>query len=774
MEARVAELLAAGVPAEVVGWVAHRTGSAEAQDLLDAVAVRSGDPFWLAAAGYERGTRATTPEELRRAAAQLSQAIESAALPARYEVLLVELLLQLREDARLAQLRAAGRLRSVGAIRGQMVDADVANPFRTPGLPEDRWLQIIAPLFGDLVPVGLGPVPLDDAYEPLDRLMAPIAPATRRGELVSVIVSSYRPGHALETAVRSMIAQTWADLEILVIDDASGPDFADVYARVEALDERVRVIRQPANGGTYVARNTAIDQARGTYVTFQDADDWSHPQRTERQVAVLEQDPLVHAVRAQSLRTSGSLVFARQGTAVRAPAAATLMFRRQQVWPALGGYDVVRKAADTEFHERIAVALPGYDFDLEDPLMWVRLGEGSLSRSEFRANWKHPARLLYRSAFGHWHEQIRLGASPRLDRSHRRFPAPQRFRVDQTPADEEFDLVVLGDWRGDGSVARDAVDWMRVLADDGVRIAAVHVESLNFDGRRPSALMPSAQELVATGAVEVVPWDSELAARAFVAIEPEVLEYLPDTDPGTRLETLIVLLDGTPRSAALVGSAEAIAHRRWDAKVVWCPRGGAAPTETIRQSDMLAQPFPLIMPGESVRPLHRPDPVVVVAPMGISPAVLDESAALASELAGAGVDVRVRLAAGLRQSVRRRANDPSARIFWASSTNGAAAAEVAVATDVIVVGDPVGTDFERLADDARRWGVRLHVERPRDRPVGDAADDGAVARSTEDSPLVQRVLAGGPVGEDRSNVTHDRAAANEAVRSWYEAVKAVR
>ena len=103
----------------------------------------------------------------------------------------------------------------------------------------------------------------------------------------------------------------------------------------------------PENAGTYVARNTAIDQARGTYVTFQDADDWSHPERIQRQVAALKNDPLVHSVRARSLRTSGSLIFSRQGTAVLAPGAVTLMFRRSQVWPVLGGYDVVRKAADT-------------------------------------------------------------------------------------------------------------------------------------------------------------------------------------------------------------------------------------------------------------------------------------------------------------------------------------------------------------------------------------------------------------------------------------------
>ena len=59
-----------------------------------------------------------------------------------------------------------------------------------------------------------------------------------------------------------MLAQTHGNLEILLVDDCSGPDFEDVFAQAEALDPRVRLLRQARNGGSYLGRNAALRVAR--------------------------------------------------------------------------------------------------------------------------------------------------------------------------------------------------------------------------------------------------------------------------------------------------------------------------------------------------------------------------------------------------------------------------------------------------------------------------------------------------------------------------------
>ena len=102
---------------------------------------------------------------------------------------------------------------------------------------------------------------------------------------VSVILPTYNRAAASERAICSVLAQSLADFELLVVDDASTDDTAD---RCRAIDDpRITVHRQPTNGGVARARNAGIRGARGTYLAFLDSDDWWEPSKLERQVAAL-------------------------------------------------------------------------------------------------------------------------------------------------------------------------------------------------------------------------------------------------------------------------------------------------------------------------------------------------------------------------------------------------------------------------------------------------------------------------------------------------------
>jgi len=95
---------------------------------------------------------------------------------------------------------------------------------------------------------------------------------------VSVITAVYNAGRFVEAAIASILAQTYRDLEVIVVDDGSTDDTA---ARVAAFGPRVTMIAQ-ANGGVAAALNTGIRHSRGAYVTFLDADDVWLPQRMAR------------------------------------------------------------------------------------------------------------------------------------------------------------------------------------------------------------------------------------------------------------------------------------------------------------------------------------------------------------------------------------------------------------------------------------------------------------------------------------------------------------
>jgi glycosyltransferase involved in cell wall biosynthesis len=106
---------------------------------------------------------------------------------------------------------------------------------------------------------------------------------------ISIILPTYNYGNFLGGALRSVLAQTYPDLELLVIDDGSTDDTAHVVAPFLA-DGRVRYLRQP-NRGPGAARNRGIDQAHGEFIAFVDADDRWLPTKLEKQIALFEAQP---------------------------------------------------------------------------------------------------------------------------------------------------------------------------------------------------------------------------------------------------------------------------------------------------------------------------------------------------------------------------------------------------------------------------------------------------------------------------------------------------
>ena len=107
-------------------------------------------------------------------------------------------------------------------------------------------------------------------------------------DLVSIIVPVYKVEPYLRQCLDSALAQTHRDIEVIVVDDGSPdgcPTICDEYA---AADPRVRVIHQ-ANGGISVARNAALDAARGDWIMFLDGDDWLEPKLVQTVLAVVHE-----------------------------------------------------------------------------------------------------------------------------------------------------------------------------------------------------------------------------------------------------------------------------------------------------------------------------------------------------------------------------------------------------------------------------------------------------------------------------------------------------
>ncbi len=99
---------------------------------------------------------------------------------------------------------------------------------------------------------------------------------------VSIVIPAYKAAAFLETAVRSVLAQTEQDLELFIVDDGSPDNTRAVIAELASTDCRIRPIYLDQNQGNCYALNRGTDAARGRWVAMLDADDWYAPDRLRR------------------------------------------------------------------------------------------------------------------------------------------------------------------------------------------------------------------------------------------------------------------------------------------------------------------------------------------------------------------------------------------------------------------------------------------------------------------------------------------------------------
>jgi glycosyltransferase involved in cell wall biosynthesis len=109
--------------------------------------------------------------------------------------------------------------------------------------------------------------------------------------LVSVVMAAYNGAALIRETIASVLDQTVADFEIVVVDDKSRDDTVAVLDTIR--DPRLRVIRAERNGGPAVARTIALSHARGRFIAGLDQDDLCHPERFARQLAYLDAHPEV-------------------------------------------------------------------------------------------------------------------------------------------------------------------------------------------------------------------------------------------------------------------------------------------------------------------------------------------------------------------------------------------------------------------------------------------------------------------------------------------------
>lgn len=106
--------------------------------------------------------------------------------------------------------------------------------------------------------------------------------------LVSIIMPAFRTATTIAESIESVLAQTYKNFELLIIDDCSTDETSYIVEQFLLKDDRIKLIKKDTNQGVAMARNTGLDQAQGDFVAFLDSDDLWLPKKLQLQIEAVQ------------------------------------------------------------------------------------------------------------------------------------------------------------------------------------------------------------------------------------------------------------------------------------------------------------------------------------------------------------------------------------------------------------------------------------------------------------------------------------------------------
>lgn len=251
---------------------------------------------------------------------------------------------------------------------------------------------------------------------PFNALHSPPPAPVTDGPLISVIMPVHNASRWIGKAVRSVLTQSWRNIEVIAIDDASTDTTSAILSRIAAEDSRLQLRRLPVNAGPYVARNVALTMAKGAWITCHDGDDWALPQRLEQHMKAARPDALPASltcmIRMQPEGLFDTITpadnFSLDGVTRRS--SVSTLFHGAFLRDRLGYWDTVRVDGDTEMIAR-AGRLMGRDVPVLQQVGMICLStEQGLTRDPVLGiltnGRSSPLRARYKKIWGALHKSL--------------------------------------------------------------------------------------------------------------------------------------------------------------------------------------------------------------------------------------------------------------------------------------------------------------------------------------------------------------------------------
>lgn len=371
-------------------------------------------------------------------------------------------------------------------------------------------------------------------------------PAASADHKVSVIMPVYNAEDKLTAAVDSLLDQTWHNLEIIIVDDCSSDATYRIAEAYADMDSRVVVRQQPENGGAYKARNSGLKLVTGDFITTHDSDDWSHPQKIEREVNYLLADDSLMGVSANWVRTRQDLSFTQNWRPARTlihKSESSFLFRRA-VYDTLGPWQNVRAGGDNEFIGRMKAQYGNRSYKVIDSHVPYAFGlddDHSLTRAKAThvSTVYNGLRHVYRELWRWLHQNQSPGHAARPDV----IPMPDKM-IRRSNDVIEVDWVVMADFC-DASMITPLMEAKERGELSGHKIGLFHWP--RFDSQPGEFCDGYFQCLTELDAVPLVFGDSVKAQHVAVACR-SVVQHEVDARPDVEVTGSVVVLGDVPRS----------------------------------------------------------------------------------------------------------------------------------------------------------------------------------------------------------------------------------
>ncbi len=386
------------------------------------------------------------------------------------------------------------------------------------------------------------PLQLDNLSSPITHCSIP----TNQEAKLSVIIPAYSAATTLHIAVRSLINQTWKNLEIIIVDDYSPDETLKSAQKIAEQDPRIKVYQTQKNGGSYAARNYGLQHSSGEFITVHDADDWSHPQKLELQIKHLIENPNFVANCSTWIRCKPNLEFCHAGQLNRNYS--SLMLRKKTLLE-FQGWDEVRIGADAELFRRIRARFGNdsiHQLLVNVPLSFALRSPNSLTQNSAThiRTYSYGVRRIYQEASIHYcmffaKQNQWKTKTPEMKRV---FPAPKMILPDLHET-THYDLLLIMDYCLKDESYQSTLNNLKEALNAKLRVAIF--DWRRYDQNPYASILLEIRQMIHDGVIDLIcPGEEVFATRVMVGHAP-ILEYAIDLPPKIHCEFFAILTNQT-------------------------------------------------------------------------------------------------------------------------------------------------------------------------------------------------------------------------------------